>query len=148
MGNLIPDPTGQGFRPEATWNTPAAVSKQLLAGETILGYILRQGDIWRLATVNRARSVRLWPYAAAIGILAVSVATLIVFERQAVSDLCSWAIGFVEANWRRALGPGGQMIMFTVALLVLELFFLSWEKTTVFLVFVQRKMTALSDFGL
>jgi sterol desaturase/sphingolipid hydroxylase (fatty acid hydroxylase superfamily) len=101
-----------------------------------------------LEKVNRARLVRLWPYAAAIGVLAVCLAVFIAFERQAASDLWTRALGFVEANWRRVLGPGGQMIIFTIFLMVLELFFLSWEKTTVFLVFVQRRMTALSDFGL
>jgi sterol desaturase/sphingolipid hydroxylase (fatty acid hydroxylase superfamily) len=98
--------------------------------------------------VNRARFAGLWPYAAATGVLVVSLAMFVAFERLAAFDLWSRALGLVEANWRRALGPGGQMILFTLFLMVLELFFLSWEKTTVFLVFVQRKMTALSDFGL
>ena len=40
------------------------------------------------------------------------------------------------------------MILFTALLLAIEPFFLSWEKTTLFLVFFQRRLTALSDFAL
>jgi sterol desaturase/sphingolipid hydroxylase (fatty acid hydroxylase superfamily) len=100
-----------------------------------------------LETVNRARLVRLWPYAAALSIAGVSLALFVVFERQAASDLWSSAIGFVEANWQRALGPGGRMIIFTTVLVILELFLLSWQKTTVSVVFVQRGSSALSDLG-
>ena len=97
--------------------------------------------------MNRARLVRLWPYAAAVGILAVSLAVFIVVQRQTALDLRSWAIGFVEANWRRAFGPSGLLLIGTVLLLVLELFFLSWEKTTVFVVFVRRNVSAMIDLA-
>jgi sterol desaturase/sphingolipid hydroxylase (fatty acid hydroxylase superfamily) len=76
-----------------------------------------------------------------------SIAAFIVFERQAASDLWSWAIGFVEANGHRALGPGGRIIIFTTALLVLELILLSWEKTTIFRVFVRRSKSSIADLG-
>jgi sterol desaturase/sphingolipid hydroxylase (fatty acid hydroxylase superfamily) len=98
-------------------------------------------------TVNRARSVRLWPYAAAIGILVVSVAAFVLLQRQAALDLWSWATGFVEANWRRALGPGALLLIGTMLLLALEPLFLAWEKTTLFVVFVRRNVSAIVDLG-
>lgn len=98
--------------------------------------------------VNRARLVRLWPYAAAIGILAVCLAVFVALERQAASDLWSWAVGIVETKWRRGLlVPGVMALLGTMLLLVMEPFFLSWEKTTVFIVFVRRNVSALVDFG-
>jgi len=98
--------------------------------------------------VNRARLVRLWTYAAAIGILAVCLALFVALERQAASDLWSWAVGIVETKWRRGLlVPGVMALIGTMLLLVMEAFFLSWEKTTVFVVFVRRNVSALVDFG-
>jgi sterol desaturase/sphingolipid hydroxylase (fatty acid hydroxylase superfamily) len=100
---------------------------------------------WSWETVNRTGLVRFWPYAAAAGIVAVALAMFVAFEPQAASDLWSRVADFVEANWQRALGPGGRMILFTAALVILELFVLSWQKTTVSVVFVQRGWSALSD---
>jgi len=98
--------------------------------------------------VNRTRLVRLWPYAAAIGGLVVAVALFVVFERQAAPDLWAWVVGAVEAKWRRFLtGPAGQLMALTVIVIVLELFFLNWEKTTVFRVFVRRNASAITDLG-
>ena len=97
--------------------------------------------------VTNGRLVRLWPYAAALGFVGACVAAFVVFEGQAGSDLWSRAVGLVEANWRRAFGSGGRIIMFTTALLLLELVFLDWKKTTIFLTFVQRGKSAISDFG-
>jgi sterol desaturase/sphingolipid hydroxylase (fatty acid hydroxylase superfamily) len=97
--------------------------------------------------VNRARFVSVWPYTAAIGILAACLALFVAFERQAESDLWAQALGFVEANWHRALGPSGRTILLTAALLIMEPLFMNWEKTTLFLVFVRRKVAAVSDLG-
>jgi sterol desaturase/sphingolipid hydroxylase (fatty acid hydroxylase superfamily) len=96
--------------------------------------------------VDSPRSVRLWPYAAAIGVLAVCLAMFVLFQREAASDLWSQALGFVEAKWRRGIFvPGVMAFLGTMLLLVLELFFLSWKKTTVFIVFVRRKVSAIVD---
>ena len=92
--------------------------------------------------------VRLLPYAAAIGVLASSVAVFVLLQRQIASDLWSSAIGFVETKWRRGLlVPGVIALLGTVLLLVMEPFFLSWEKTTVFIVFVRRNVSAMVDLG-
>jgi sterol desaturase/sphingolipid hydroxylase (fatty acid hydroxylase superfamily) len=98
--------------------------------------------------VNRTRLMKLLPYAAVPGLLLVSIAfvTLIVFEHPFL-ELRSWAVGFAEAHWRRAFGNGGRIVIFTVALLILELIFLDWKKTTIYLAFVQRGKSALSDLG-
>jgi sterol desaturase/sphingolipid hydroxylase (fatty acid hydroxylase superfamily) len=99
-------------------------------------------------TVNRARTFRLWRHTAAIGGLIVAVVVLMAFERQAALDWCAWAVGLVETKWRRVLlGPAGQALIVTVLAIVLELFFLHWEKTTVFRVFVRRKASAMTDLG-
>jgi sterol desaturase/sphingolipid hydroxylase (fatty acid hydroxylase superfamily) len=100
-----------------------------------------------LEPVNRARLVRLLPYATVIGVVAVALAMVVVFDLQNASDAWSWAVAFVAANWQRALGPGGRLIMFTAALIVLELFVLNWRNTTVNVVFVQRGWSALSDLA-
>jgi hypothetical protein len=100
-----------------------------------------------LEPVNRARLVRLWPYATAVGVVAVSLGMFAALDWQTVSDVWSRAVGFVDANWQRALGPGGRVILFTAALIILELFVLSWKNTTVNVVFVQRGWSALSDLG-
>jgi sterol desaturase/sphingolipid hydroxylase (fatty acid hydroxylase superfamily) len=70
-----------------------------------------------------------------------------VFERQALLELWSWALQLIEANWHRAFGNGGRLVMFTIGFLILELFVLAWEKTTIFLVFFQRGKSAISDLG-
>jgi sterol desaturase/sphingolipid hydroxylase (fatty acid hydroxylase superfamily) len=100
-----------------------------------------------LEDVDRARPVRLWPYVTAIGVLAASLAGFVLSERYTLQDLWSWAAGLVQANWRRAFGPGGLMLMGILLLLALEPLFLTWEKTTLFVVFVRRKMSALIDLG-
>jgi sterol desaturase/sphingolipid hydroxylase (fatty acid hydroxylase superfamily) len=97
--------------------------------------------------VSSGRSVRLWPYAAAIGIVAVSVAAFIVFERQAATELWDSANGFVETNWRRAFGRTGLMVFGTALLLAIEPFFLTWKSTTLFVVFVRRNFSAMIDLG-
>src|ERR1700736_4740477 len=118
-----------------------------LADEPALGY-LPPDIVEGSGTVNRARLVRLWPYAAAIGGLILAIAVFVAFERPAALDLWSWAVGAVETKWRRFLvGPAGQLMALTIFVIVLELFFLSWEKTTVFRVFVRRSASAVTDLG-
>jgi sterol desaturase/sphingolipid hydroxylase (fatty acid hydroxylase superfamily) len=98
--------------------------------------------------VKRTRLIRLWPYAAAVGVLIAGVALFVVFERQAASELWSSTVDYLEPRWRRALfGGGGQMLIYTVLLMAVEPFFLSWEKTTVFGVFVRRNISAVTDLG-
>jgi len=98
--------------------------------------------------VNRSLLIRLWPYAAAVGALAASLAVFVLLETQAASDLWSSVIGFFEAKWRRGLlVPGVMAFLGTLLLVVMEPFFLGWEKTTVFLVFVRRRVSAIIDLG-
>jgi sterol desaturase/sphingolipid hydroxylase (fatty acid hydroxylase superfamily) len=98
--------------------------------------------------VNRARLVGLLSCAAAIGVLIACLAMFIAFERQTALELWSWIVDYIEIRWRRALySGGGQMLLFTIVLIVMEPFFLSWEKTTVFGVFVRRNISAVTDLG-
>jgi sterol desaturase/sphingolipid hydroxylase (fatty acid hydroxylase superfamily) len=98
--------------------------------------------------MNRIRLLSLWPYAAAASIAIVSLAIFIVFERYAAGDWWTWAVGIVEAKWRRFLvGPAGQLLALTLFVIVLELFFLKWEQTTVFRVAVRRSKSAMTDLG-
>jgi sterol desaturase/sphingolipid hydroxylase (fatty acid hydroxylase superfamily) len=98
--------------------------------------------------VNRARLIRFLSYTAAIGGLILVVAIFVALERQAALDLWSWAVGVVETKWRRFLvGPAGQLMALTIFVIVLEVFFLNWEKTTVFRVFVRRSASAVTDLG-
>jgi sterol desaturase/sphingolipid hydroxylase (fatty acid hydroxylase superfamily) len=90
--------------------------------------------------MNRTRLVRFWPYAAAIGALVAAVAMFVAFKPQTALELWSWAWGVAQAKWR-----GGQLLFFTAVAIVIELFFLSWEKTTVFRVFVRRSASAVTD---
>src|SRR5882724_9023478 len=93
--------------------------------------------------MNRTRLVRVWPYAAAVGVVAMAaVAIFMVLKPQAALDLWSWATGVAQAKWR---GPASQVLFFTTVLIVMELFLLSWEKTTVFRVFVRRSASAITD---
>jgi sterol desaturase/sphingolipid hydroxylase (fatty acid hydroxylase superfamily) len=97
------------------------------------------------AAVFRTRLVTFWPYAAAIAIVAC-VAVFLTFERQIVSDVWSWAVGFVEAKWRRGLlVPGVMALIGTLVLLAIEPLFLAWEKTTLFIVFFRRRVSAVID---
>jgi sterol desaturase/sphingolipid hydroxylase (fatty acid hydroxylase superfamily) len=98
--------------------------------------------------VNGARLVRLWPYGTAIGVLVAGLAVLMAVERQAVLEVWSRANEMVGPKWSHVLfGPAAQMLAFTIALMVLEPFFLTWEKTTIFGVFVRRNISAITDFG-
>jgi sterol desaturase/sphingolipid hydroxylase (fatty acid hydroxylase superfamily) len=99
--------------------------------------------------LDRSRFARLVLYVvAAIGILVAVVAVLLALRWQPALELWTWAAALVETRWRRVLfGATGQIMFITVALMVLELFFLSWEKTTVFRVFVRRNASALADLG-
>src|SRR6266702_2674478 len=98
--------------------------------------------------MDRTRLVRFLLYATAIGAPIVAFALFVVLERQAASDLWSSAVGFVEAKWRRGLFvPGVLALIGTMLLVVMEPLFLSWEKTTMFIVFVRRNVSALIDLG-
>jgi sterol desaturase/sphingolipid hydroxylase (fatty acid hydroxylase superfamily) len=98
--------------------------------------------------VNRTRLFGLLPYAAALGVLAASVAFVAfpAFEIR-VLELWSWAVGFAEAKWQRVFSPTGAFLIGTAVLLVMEVFFLRWEKTTIFVVFFRRSASAMVDVG-
>ena len=88
--------------------------------------------------MNRARLIRFWLYAVT-GVLAVALVAFLVFEWQVALDLWSRTVNWVEVRWRRGLSArGAQFVLATVLLMVMELFFLNWEKTTVFMLFVRR----------
>jgi sterol desaturase/sphingolipid hydroxylase (fatty acid hydroxylase superfamily) len=97
--------------------------------------------------VSRTRLVRLWPYAAAIGMVAAVLVMFIIFERQAALDLWFWAIGYAETKWQRVFSPAGALLIGTAVLLVMEVFFLRWERTTIFVVFFRRSASAMVDIG-
>jgi sterol desaturase/sphingolipid hydroxylase (fatty acid hydroxylase superfamily) len=92
--------------------------------------------------VNRTRLVGLLPYAAT-GVMAALIAFVAssVFAPY-IPDLWSRAAGFAQAKWH---SPAGLFLMGTALLLIMELVFLRWEKTTVFLVFFRRSASALVD---
>jgi len=77
--------------------------------------------------VNRARLVKLWPYATAIGVLILCVSVFVAVEWHVAWDLGSRVVAFVQAKWRAL-----AIVFITVLALVIEAFFLSWEKTTLF----------------
>src|SRR5882672_7950560 len=93
---------------------------------------------WGFVKVNRARLVRYSLYA---GATAAVAATAIWLEWQAVSQLWSWVVGFAEENWRRAFGGRGRLLMYFGLFMLLEVCFLAWQNTTVFIIFVQRKLS-------
>ena len=96
--------------------------------------------------MNRARLIGLLPYAAGIGVLAAAVAVVAfaALEPQ-VLELWSRAIGFAETKWQRVFSPTGVFLIGTALLLVMEVFFLRWEKTTLFVVFFRRSASAMVD---
>lgn len=96
--------------------------------------------------VHRSHLAKLLAGATAVAVVVVvTFALLVAFEQPAAVRLWSWAVALIEANWRRALGPGGQMVIFTLLLMIIELFFLSWEKTTIFAMFVRRSGSTWID---
>jgi sterol desaturase/sphingolipid hydroxylase (fatty acid hydroxylase superfamily) len=97
--------------------------------------------------LSSGRLVKLWPYAAAIGVVALSVAAFILLERRTALDLSDRATGFVGESWRRAFGRTGLVVLGTMLLLAIEPVFLTWNKTTLFVVFVRRRYSALIDLG-
>src|SRR5437764_11022815 len=97
--------------------------------------------------VSSARLLRLWPYAAATVIVAATLGAIALLQPQAALDLYSRAGGLAEVIWRKALGPGGAFLIGTLSLLLAEPFFLAWEKTTLFVVFVRRNVSAVVDLG-
>ncbi len=81
-----------------------------------------------------------------VAAVCVAFAAFVMLEWQMASDLWSSAAAFLEAKWHRGLlVPGVMAFLGTMLLLVLEPFFLSWRKTTVFIVFVRRKVSAIVD---
>jgi sterol desaturase/sphingolipid hydroxylase (fatty acid hydroxylase superfamily) len=98
--------------------------------------------------VDRTRLVRLLPYAAAIGVLIAGLAVFIAFETRAAAALWSSTADYIDGKWRRMpFSGGGQMLIFTILLMIMELFFLKWEKTTICGVFVRRNISAITDLG-
>ena len=120
---------------------------EILAGERVFGY-LALGIPGGSRTVILARPIRLLSYAAAVGGVLVCLAIFAAFEHQTAAGLWSFAADYLDTKWHRIIySSGGQMLIFTIALMIMELFFLKWEKTTICGVFVRRKMTAITDLG-
>ena len=93
--------------------------------------------------MNRPRIARSVLYAAAAIVLVTAVlAAMLVLRWQPALALWTWALGVAAAKWR-----AGQVLIMTAIAIVVELFFLSWEKTTVFRVFVRRSTSAMTDLG-
>ena len=80
--------------------------------------------------------------AAAIAVFAATFALLLALRWQPALVLWNWAVGLVLAKWR-----GGWLPFVTVLAIIMELFFLNWEKTTLFRVFVRRGASAITDLG-
>jgi sterol desaturase/sphingolipid hydroxylase (fatty acid hydroxylase superfamily) len=120
---------------------------EALAGRPFFGYLLpiARGN----RTVDRAQRVRLLLYAAVAGIAVLCLgAAFVVFEPRTASEIWSYATDYLDAKWRRILvSGGGQMLIFTILLMIMELFFLKWEKTTICGVFVRRNVSAITDLG-
>jgi sterol desaturase/sphingolipid hydroxylase (fatty acid hydroxylase superfamily) len=104
---------------------------------------------WGSGTVDHARRARLLLYAAAAGIAILCLAAAFaVFEPRTTAGLWSFATEYADTKWRRILvSSGGQMLIFTIVLMIMELFFLKWEKTTICGVFVRRNISAITDLG-
>jgi sterol desaturase/sphingolipid hydroxylase (fatty acid hydroxylase superfamily) len=97
--------------------------------------------------MTRARLFGFWPYAAAGVVVAVTSVASILLLRESAPDLYASAAALAETVWRKALGPGGMLLIGTILLLLIEPFFLAWEKTTLFVVFVRRRVSAMVDLG-
>jgi sterol desaturase/sphingolipid hydroxylase (fatty acid hydroxylase superfamily) len=98
--------------------------------------------------VNHARHIRLWPYAAAAGALIAGLAVFVALEEQAAAGLWSFGVDYVDAKLHRILySGGGQILIFTTVLVLLEPLFLAWQKTTLFGVFFRRNISAITDLG-
>ena len=93
--------------------------------------------------MERARFARIALYAvAALGVFAAVLALLIVLKWQPAVTLGNWAVSLFLAKWR------GAWIPITVCCaVIMELFFLNWEKTTMFRVFARRGSSAVTDLG-
>ena len=93
--------------------------------------------------MDRSRFARLALYAAAaIGAVAAIFVLLLALGWPPALVLWNWSVGLVTAKWRGAWLP-----FVTAIAIVMELFFLSWEKTTVFRVFIRRGASAITDLG-
>jgi sterol desaturase/sphingolipid hydroxylase (fatty acid hydroxylase superfamily) len=76
------------------------------------------------------------------------LALFVLFEPRTTAGLWFAATEYIGAKWPRILVSGaGQMLIFTIALMIMELFFLKWEKTTICGVFVRRNISAITDLG-
>ena len=95
--------------------------------------------------MNRARLVR---YSLFAGAAAAVTALAVWLEWQALSNLWPSVVGFVEENWRPVFGGGrGRLLIFFAVFMLLEVCFLAWQNTTVFIVFVQRRLSAKTDLA-
>ncbi len=112
-----------------------------LAGKPVVGY-LPASITWGLVKVNRARLVR---YSLYVGAAAIVAAPAVWLEWQAISDLWFRALGWAEANWHRAFIGGGRLLTYYLVFMAIEVLFLNWEKTTIFIVLVRRKLSAMTD---
>lgn len=93
------------------------------------------------------RLARIPPYAYAGAAALLAAAVFLAAQPQILSDAWSAVAGWLAAKWQRGVfTPGMQFAAFTMALVVMELFFLSWQKTTVFITFFKRSKSAIVDF--
>ncbi|HEY4944024.1 MAG TPA: sterol desaturase family protein [Rhizomicrobium sp.] len=87
-----------------------------------------------------------WPYAAGLGFLLAAGGLFILLEPHIAPDLWQRGSTYAGAHWRRFLfGPGGRMILMLAALMIMEVFFLEWQKTSICSIFFRRSRSSKAD---
>jgi sterol desaturase/sphingolipid hydroxylase (fatty acid hydroxylase superfamily) len=92
--------------------------------------------------LNQPRVTRSMLFAVGAIAAAAIFAALVAARWQSALRLETWTIEVAAVKWR-----AGQLLLITAIVIVVELFFLSWEKTTVFRVFVRRSRSAITDLA-
>jgi sterol desaturase/sphingolipid hydroxylase (fatty acid hydroxylase superfamily) len=96
-----------------------------------------------IALLHRSWHRTFWAIAL---LLAMTGALFVGFEPTLARDIWFRLFSYVTSHWRNAvLGPGGRMLLMISGLMVMELFFLDWERTTICSVFFRRSNSAKAD---
>ena len=89
-----------------------------------------------------------WIYGGGLGLAVLVGGLFIDLQADHAEKLWQRSVTEVETHWQRVLlGPSGRMLLMIAGLMLLEMIFLEWEKTSVYRVFVQRKASSKIDLA-
>jgi sterol desaturase/sphingolipid hydroxylase (fatty acid hydroxylase superfamily) len=89
-----------------------------------------------------------WVYGGSLGLAALVGGMLISLQYKYASRLWQRSVAEAETHWERVLlGPSGRMILMIAVLMLIELIFLEWERTSIYRVFVQRNASSKIDLA-